>query len=727
MDPPEIKDLIEEGKKSGDSLQKRQLGREIVHRRAEAKKQWRTDLLDRAAAGDYQVISYFRRKQAQSASQLEYCLKVGGVGPAVGSLQSFYKEKYAPTGGPAPLTNPMHLFKTSVGPVMPAPKLITKEEVEQVLLVTKSGKSCGRDGAPYEFWAAVLQSEACEHLLDFLNEILLGNQDFPTNWMLSQIVLLPKTKEPAQPKDYRPIVLAATLSKIFTKALLLRLREFFPPMLSGQLSSQVGAQSLDGSVALKHLVHLSRQWGLPLLACKLDVQAAFDTLSHDAVARFLSSLGPHQESKLLLDMITRSEVSLNFANHSWTQQLRRGVLQGSAFSAEIFARTLDFYVAPLLLLWASTEATWIRGVTGQPLFAIIFADDILLLATSRDQLVRMLNSLQDTLGAIGLLLARHKCQYIRSPDLPKMPVQPNRFSEPIQEVDTFVFLGVLVGFAVTCQMTVAARLRMATNSFYGYLGFLARTRGPPTKRLHLLNSFVTSKWRWLSAAARPLYAVSKQLRRLHTSLLVSMTRLAQDPLQTSSENWSARTRGARMAAQSCGHKPWDSVHLEAFLGYWGHAARLDPSLHRPITVAMQVRDESWMLANPHKMGRWPNAAFWLTLLWRRCRLPDDPPLWELMAQRRERWKDFMGEVFLIKGLIRDKFYPNLHEVDLCHRCLLRTGDRFWLLPQTHPPIDPPYPSSYQVIEGPENCEETACFCVACDGSKKGVKMGEGLL
>ena len=90
-------------------------------------------------------------------------------------------------------------------------------------------------------------------MLDFLNEVLLGNQDFPHNWLLSQIVLLPKTKEPRQPKDYRPSVLAATLSKIFTKALLLRLREFFPPMPSGQPSSQVGAQSLDSSVALKHL------------------------------------------------------------------------------------------------------------------------------------------------------------------------------------------------------------------------------------------------------------------------------------------------------------------------------------------------------------------------------------------------------------------------------------------------------------------------------------------
>ena len=63
-------------------------------------------------------------------------------------------------------------------------------------------------------------------------------------------------------------------------------------------------------MALRHLVYLSRQWGLPLLACKLDVQAAFDTLSHDAVARFLASLGAHQESKLLLDLMTRSAVNI---------------------------------------------------------------------------------------------------------------------------------------------------------------------------------------------------------------------------------------------------------------------------------------------------------------------------------------------------------------------------------------------------------------------------------
>ena len=73
----------------------------------------------------------------------------------------------------------MRLNKVTVGKVMPAPALTTREKVEIVLAHTKSGKSCGTDGAPYEFWCAALQSDSAEqHLIEFLNDVLFGNQDF---------------------------------------------------------------------------------------------------------------------------------------------------------------------------------------------------------------------------------------------------------------------------------------------------------------------------------------------------------------------------------------------------------------------------------------------------------------------------------------------------------------------------------------------------------------------
>ncbi|CAE7836810.1 nmt [Symbiodinium sp. CCMP2592] len=728
-DPPEIKDLISQRKQSSDPIEKRQLGREIVRARGEAKKNWRIQLLDRAASGDYQVISYFRRKQNVSHCQHDYCCRVGGAGPAVGGLKAFYQTKYAPPDI-CPLHDPLHIYDNMVGPRLPGPALLSKEELETVLLQTKSGKSAGEDGAPYEFWCAVLQSEASEHLLEFLNDVLLCNRGFPAQWLQSQIVLLPKIKEPRAPKDFRPIVLAATLSKLLTKALLLRLREHFPVMLTGQLSSQPGAQSLDGSVALKHAIHLSRQWGLPLMACKLDVQAAFDTLDHCALAKFLGSLGPHQESRLLLSLIVQTSVKLSFCNQSWVQKLRRGILQGSAFSAELFARCLDHFLGPLVLSWESQESTWLRDSSGRPLFLILYADDLLVLATCASQLERLLDEIQATLDAIGLSLARNKCQYIQSPDLcGSEPVCPRGFEKPLELVDSFTFLGILVGFSITCQMTLSARLRMATNSFFGYLSFLSRSRGSLVKRLHLLDSFVTSRWRWLSAAVRPLHAVAQQLRTLQTHFLMSMTRLPPDPLQTSCENWASRRRASRMAAQSCGNRPWDAIHLESFMNYWGHAARLDPALRRPISHLMQVRNASWLATHPHakrKKGKWPNAVLSLEWLWYRSRLTGDPNSWEQAAQYRDRWKAFADEVFRIKGLLRDQFYPDLRSVDLCRRCLLRTGDRFWLLPQTHAPIDRPYPSSFEHVLDAEDQDDIGHFCIACDGSRKGVLMGAGV-
>ena len=141
----------------------------------------------------------------------------------------------------------------------------------------------------------------------------------------------------------------------------MRLREFFSATSANQLACIPGSQTLDGSVCLQHIIHMSQEYRLPLIASKLDVSSAFDHLSHDAVASFLALSGTHLESLILLKIIVLSRVVLGFSGHTWQQKLFRGLLQGSSYSAEIFGRTLDYFPGFLHTGCSIAESTWIQS------------------------------------------------------------------------------------------------------------------------------------------------------------------------------------------------------------------------------------------------------------------------------------------------------------------------------------------------------------------------------
>ena len=78
--------------------------------------------------------------------------------------------------------------------------------------------------------------------------------------------------------------LPSTVGKLFTKILVTRLRRHFPLPSANQLACIPDSQTLDGSACLQHIIHLSQEYRLPLIAIKLHVSSAFDHLSHEAIA-----------------------------------------------------------------------------------------------------------------------------------------------------------------------------------------------------------------------------------------------------------------------------------------------------------------------------------------------------------------------------------------------------------------------------------------------------------
>ena len=642
VDPPHIKSMIAD-RKQLQGVAARDLSKRIISERKRAKKDWLQHLLEQSAAGDFRAVSYFRKRNSALHTQGSYCMRAGGRCQATAQLRLFYQRKFTPLE-PQPPGLPWAIFHTRSGPIL-NPQQFSLQEVLEVAFMCKHNKSTGDDGISYEALQMLLQSELAPHLIDLFNGVLLGLAPVPKSWLSNHVCFLPKVPDPSCPSDLRPIVLSSTIAKVFTKALMIRLRPHFPPLRAFQIGGIPQRQIMDAACAVQHAIRLSEQYGKPLVIIKLDVAAAFDSLSHEALAAFLSTIQGSREAELLLEVILNSKVELSLQGSSWTQILKQGILQGSSYSAELFARCVDHFLSPLNARWQQNEDTWLTTQEGTKLFLAPFADDLVLIATTREQAQRLLKESESSLEAIGLRFNWKKCKYIQTPGLPKTPLKLKSGDVCWQE--NFIFLGVLLGFQLTCLAVLAARMTKVSNAFWGFFRILRQTSVGLSKRLRMFDCFITSRWRWLSPAIRPTKTVHQYLRTMQTSFLTAMTRFARDPFQGSIDSWVARRRASRIAAQRVNHRTWQGEHAKSFFGFWGHAARYDASACVPVVVMLRVRGPEWLWANSHLQkrlpGRWPDSSRFLQIAWERflqvSRITP-PTAWISGAANRDMWRDF---------------------------------------------------------------------------------------
>ncbi|CAE7607306.1 unnamed protein product [Symbiodinium sp. CCMP2592] len=703
VDSPAIKDMIKARKRlRGKEAQ--QMAKSIADARKTDKREWLVRLLEQSAAGDFRAAAYFRKRQSTMFVQGSYCMRAGGKAKAISDLRFFYQRKYTPLEPPQPGL-PMAIFHCRAGPIM-NPEPFTLQEIQEVAFQCKHNKSTGADGISYEALQMLLQSDLSHHIMDMFNSVLQGLRPPPPSWLTSHVCFLPKTTHPSAPGDLRPIVLSSTAAKVFTKALMLRLRPKLPRMQAFQVGGLPKRQTLDAACAVQHAIRLAEEYGKPLIIIKLDVAAAFDSLSHEAVAALLATAQGSREAELLLQIVLESRVELGLQGTTWEQQLRQGILQGSSYSAELFARCIDYFLTPTNAKWQDIEESWLKDPSGRKLFLTPFADDLVLLATSRAQAQRLLSDSEATLQAIGLRFNAKKCKYLQTPGFPEEPL--NLSAGEVKYESTFLFLGILMGFQLTCLMILQARMAKVSSAFWAYYSILRRAEVGLTRRLRVFDCFITARWRWISPAIRPISTVHRFLRTIHTSFLTAMLRFARDPFQGAVESWVARRRAARLAAQQVNHRAWPGEHSRQFFGFWGHAARYAVSDYIPIALMLQVRGPTWYFANRdwHKRlpGKWANTSRFLQIAWEKFLLRQGrspPTSWLEGAADRDLWKAFSQDWACTHDADPTVFYAGPPEkVDLLGCQLVQSEDRFTLLPTRHVPVEAPYSTSFMRISNP---------------------------
>ena len=307
-------------------------------------------------------------------------------------------------------------------------KALTEEfqawEVESALKQMAPLKTLGPDGMPplfyQNFWELV-RGDVIHDVLIFLNSGTL-----PNSLNHTFITLIPKTKNPENVTEYRPISLCNVLYKIFSKVLANRLKRVLPQIISEHQSAFIkGRLITDNSLVAFETLHYMKNHNSgnsSYMALKLDMSKAYDRVEWSFLKDVMIKMGFNDRwVALIMECISSVTYSLLINGEPFGNiKPSRGIRQGDPFSPYLFMLCSKGFHR---MIQKATEKGEIQGVSicrnGPKLTHLFFTNDSLLFcrATTHD-CQKVLEILSNYERVSGQKLNREKTAFFFSKSTP---------------------------------------------------------------------------------------------------------------------------------------------------------------------------------------------------------------------------------------------------------------------------------------------------------------------
>ena len=202
-----------------------------------------------------------------------------------------------------------------------------------------------------------------------------------------------KKKDKMDLANYRGISLLSLAGKVFCIIIQTRIQKKTEETLSGsQAGFRAGRSTVDQLFSLRQLAEKFTEIGSPLYCCYIDYQKAFDTVSQEGLWKAMEHLGYPSKIVHLLQALyktSKSSVRVNQELTDWFPT-HTGVRQGCILSPQLFNILLE-----LVLRLAIEDVEVGIEIQGKIINNLRFADDIVLLASSENDLQLLVDKVQE--------------------------------------------------------------------------------------------------------------------------------------------------------------------------------------------------------------------------------------------------------------------------------------------------------------------------------------------
>ena len=306
-------------------------------------------------------------------------------------------------------------------PKDPLNQAITRNEFDTAVEAQRADAAAGAD----EISPKIIKN-APTWLLDHIFVILkLAWETEAPLECLKKVILAPLLKDPdkdtTDPGNYRPIALLMALLKLFETMVQKRLSDFFEGMLpelngaepifsDATTGFRPARSTLDNILTIKELCldYRLNQKRRPLWLCFMDIRKAFDTVNRDILWDTLWKCGVRGKMwrilRILFSSFKGSVRAMGMLSPEF--DILRGVIQGSRLGPILFN---IFFTAIINRISDLPGAEFSFGLK---VTILTYADDIILLASSREDLQRLVNVCFSHACDNGYQYAPTKCKVI---------------------------------------------------------------------------------------------------------------------------------------------------------------------------------------------------------------------------------------------------------------------------------------------------------------------------